>query len=264
MTNLQKLIVAVLSVVVAVIFVALSCVTLIYLQRSTSKAAPPLVAAIEPASVTPSLNSLPGATQPLSTTATPTQPPLPTPTSTRVVTQTPTATPRPTPINCIHDISDFEISGVVTNEEVETYLRATIPLSHLDHCLRIRYVNQVTEVRATPVSGQFTPVVRYVSVYPVAGVELSPANIFDTLTHEIGHNVHFNMRIDNLELANHWGELHKQDVGFVTNYARTNEFEDFAESYMTYIRYPQNLLLSSAVKYEFMRVEVFDGYEYLR
>jgi hypothetical protein len=263
-TNFQKLIIAILSVIVAVIFVALSCVALTYVQRSTSKPEPPLVAAIEPPSVTPSLSPLPTATQLLSTTATPTETPLPTPTSTRVVTQTPTATPRPTPINCIHAIDDFEISGVVTNEEVETYLRATIPLSHLDHCLRIRYIDQVTEIRATPVSGQFTPVVRYVSVYPIAGVELSPTNIFDTLTHEIGHNVHFNMRIDNLELANYWGELHKQDVGFVTNYARTNEFEDFAESYMTYIRYPQNLLLSSAAKYEFMRVEVFEGYEYLR
>jgi hypothetical protein len=181
-----------------------------------------------------------------------------------VITQTPTATPRPTPINCIHDIGDFEASGIITNEQVEDYLRQTIPLSHLDRCMRIRYVPEITEVHATPASGQFTPVYRYIAVYPVAGVSLTADDILDTLIHEIGHNVHFNMRIENLELANHWGELYKQDLGFVTNYARTNEYEDFAETYWIYVRQPQILLLYSPIKYEFMRVEVFDGQEYPR
>ena len=88
--------------------------------------------------------------------------------------------------------------------------------------------------------------------------------MLDTLTHEVGHNVHYNMRIDNLELANQWAELHQQDVGFVSDYARTNEFEDFAESYRAYVRQPQTLQLYSPIKYEFLRVNAFDGYEYPR
>ena len=91
-----------------------------------------------------------------------------------------------------------------------------------------------------------------------------PAEILDTLTHEVGHNVHYNMRIDNMELANQWTEFHQQDAGFVSDYARTNEFEDFAESYLAYVRHPEALLLNSPVKYEFMRVKVFAGQEYPR
>jgi hypothetical protein len=98
----------------------------------------------------------------------------------------------------------------------------------------------------------------------VAGVTLTTQDIFDTITHEVGHNVHYNMHIDNLELATEWENLYHQNAGFVTAYARTNEFEDFAESYRTYVFEPESLLLYSPVKYEFIRVEVFDGYEYPR
>jgi hypothetical protein len=107
------------------------------------------------------------------------------------------------------------------------------------------------------------PVVRHISVYPVGGGALTADNIFDTLTHEIGHNVHYNMRVDNLKLANVWEALYHQDAGFVSAYARTSEFEDFAESYMAYVRKPETLRSFSPVKYEFMRVEVFDSVEYL-
>jgi hypothetical protein len=84
------------------------------------------------------------------------------------------------------------------------------------------------------------------------------------VTHEVGHNVHYNLRIDNLEVASQWTELHQQDAGFVSDYARTNEYEDFAESYRVYVRQPELLQLYSPVKYEFMRLEVFAGQEYPR
>jgi hypothetical protein len=67
-----------------------------------------------------------------------------------------------------------------------------------------------------------------------------------------------------LDLADHWKVLFQQDVGFVSDYARTNEYEDFAESYLAYVRWPQTLLTFSPVKYEFMRAEVFLGKEYPR
>ena len=255
MTTQQKLIVAILSITAIVIFAILAGLILVLVQTSISKPAP--------TSLTPSFTPSSTTTSPQPATATPTQTPLPTPTSTRVVTQTVTPTPRPTPINCIHAISNFEASGLITNEEVEEYLRQTIPLTHLDRCQRIKYIPKLVDAHATPASGRFIPLVRYISVYAVQGPQDSE-NILDTLIHEVGHNVHHNMRIDNLELANHWKELHKQDLGFVSDYARTDEFEDFAESYRAYVREPQRLLLYSPAKYEFMRVEVFAGQEYPR
>jgi len=72
------------------------------------------------------------------------------------------------------------------------------------------------------------------------------------------------------DLAVRWEQLHAASIGrawidglgFVSEYAKTNQFEDFAESYMTYIRDPETLLFASPEKYQFMRDEVFFGREY--
>jgi len=280
-TNQQKLIIASLTIVTVIVFAGLACFAVLYLQLPrTPTDSPAMAQAPSPTFVsTPeaTATSLPGATPAAETieatstvsaatstvsAATSTVSEA-TPTNTRVVQETATPTVTPTAVNCIHNIYDFDASGVVTDEDVETFIRNTIPLEHLDHCLRIRYVNQITDVRSTPAAGRFMPVVRHISVYPVAGGGLTPQDIFDTLTHEIGHNVHYNMRIDNLALANEWENLFHQNAGFVSDYARTNEFEDFAESYRAYVLEPEKLLLSSPVKYEFIRVEVFGGYDIL-
>lgn len=54
----------------------------------------------------------------------------------------------------------------------------------------------------------------------------------------------------------------RDGTGFVSPYARTNIYEDFAETYMNYVRDPQRLLFCSPEKYEFMRNEIFSGNEY--
>jgi hypothetical protein len=263
-TNQQKLIIASLALLTVLVFTALACLAVLYIQLPRSQVDSPGVAQL-PTSV-PTPESTPVATATPTPTVPPTETPVSeaTPTNTRVIQKTATPTVTPTSVNCIHKIYDFEASGVVTNEEVETFIRDTLPLSHLDRCFRIRFVSQAMEVRSTPAAGRFVPVIRHISVYPVAGGVLTPQDIFDTITHEVGHNVHYNMRIDNLELATEWENLYHQDAGFVSAYARTNEFEDFAESYRAYVRDPETLLLLSPVKYEFIRVEVFEGYEYTR
>jgi hypothetical protein len=275
-TNQQKLIIALLAAVTAIVFAGLACLTVLYLQLPQSVVDSPAMAqALSPtsepiptATATPAeaAVSVPASTEtpPAAVIIEATSVSEATPTNTRVVQKTATPTVTPTTVNCIHNIYDFDISGVVTDEDVETFIRNTLPLEHLDHCLRIRYVNHITDVRSTPAAGRFMPVVRHISVYPVSGGALTPPDIFDTLTHEIGHNVHYNMRIDNLALADEWENLYHQDAGFVSPYARTNEFEDFAESYRTYVLEPESLFLSSPVKYEFIRAEVFGGYEYPR
>jgi len=271
-TNQQKLIIAFLATVTVIVFAGLACLVVLYPQLPRSPINSPAMAqapspTVESTPVPTAITaptSLPGDTPAAETIEATSTVSGATPTNTRVVQKTATPTITPTAVNCIHNIYDFDASGVVTDEEVETFIRNTLPLDHLDRCLRIRYVDHITDVRSTPAAGRFMPVVRHISVYPVTGGGLTPQDIFDTLTHEIGHNVYYNMRIDNLALATEWENLYRQNVGFVSDYARTNEFEDFAESYRAYVLEPETLLLSSPAKYEFVRVEVFKGYEYPR
>lgn len=179
-------------------------------------------------------------------------------------------TPEPTRINCINNITDFEASGLITNQEVQSYLRETIPLSHLDNCRIIRYIPQLVEVYSTPAAGKFIPLFRHISVYAVPSAIYSQEELLETLIHEVGHNAYFNIRLENKELAEQWDELHRQSevtfasegLGFVSEYARTDELEDFAESYAAYVRNPPSLNLASPPKYEFMRQTVFAGREY--
>lgn len=270
MTNQQKLIIALLAAITIIVFIGLVCLTVLYLRSPFSTTDSPAIAQAPlstPEVTTSTSTFLPAETPDSTATAIQTieatsTVSAATPTNTRVVQKTATPTVTPTAVNCIHNIYDFDASGVVTDEQVETFIRNTLPLHHLDRCLRIRYVNLVTDVYSTPAAGRFMPVVRHISVYPAAGGVLTPQDIFGTITHEVGHNVHYNMRIDDLALATEWENLFYQDAGFVTAYARTNEFEDFAESYRAYVLEPANLLLISPVKYEFIRVEVFEGYEY--
>ena len=263
MTSTEKLILAILAVVVMLVFMAVGGL-LVLLWQDTRPASDPVQAALAPSpAATLTLTPWPTGTPASVTMAAPAQTAaMPTPTNTRVVKETPTPTPTPTVVNCINDITSFEESGLITNEEVAVYLRATIPAEHLDRCVRIRYIPLAVEQGATPVAGRFIPLFRHISVFPVSGGSRGPEDILDTLTHEVGHNVHYNMRIDNLALARQWTDLHQQDVGFVSDYARTDEFEDFAETYRVYVLQPESLQLLSPVKYRFLQVEVFAGREY--
>jgi hypothetical protein len=66
----------------------------------------------------------------------------------------------------------------------------------------------------------------------------------DTVTHEIGHNAYAGIVENNPELvakwetlnAESWQQLLTDGTGFVSDYATTNKYEGFAESYMTYVR----------------------------
>jgi len=261
-TKQQKFILGLLSALTITIFAALGCVIFLFAQLSQPKAAaaPAAVSRQSTPPPSPTPSSTPTPTR--SETKTPTQTAHPSPTSTRVVTQTLQPTPRPTPINCIDDISDFEASRSLTDEQVQIYLRQTLPLTHLDNCLGIRFISKPSTDHDTFTAGRFLPLFRQISVYGTIDVLQSADELLDTITHEVGHNAHYNIRLDNWELALQWTELHKQNRGFVSDYARTNEFEDFAESYWVYVRNPERLKATSPEKYEFMRQHVFTGQEY--
>lgn len=125
-------------------------------------------------------------------------------------------------------------------------------------------------MHGTDISGNIIPVYREIYVYATNPEAQTAETVLDTLVHEIGHNVHMNIRRDDFELDVRWAELHRQSQeqfthngrGFVSGYAQTSKFEDFAESYRAYIRQPETLIYYSPDKYEFMRTVIFAGRQY--
>jgi hypothetical protein len=202
-------------------------------------------------------------------TATSTPAPLPTATSTRVVA--PTGLPTEAAVtNCIDNIINFEASGLATNEEVQTYLRQTLPASHLNNCRVIEYQARMIGDHISQVAGSFTPMFRQIYVYQTTQEFHNTEHLLDTLVHEVGHNAHYNLWRKDWDLKTRWAELYLQSkerfvregLGFVSEYALSNDFEDFAESYRAYVRDPELLKFVNPEKYEFMRQEVFEGREY--
>lgn len=273
MTNSQKIVIAALTCVAISILVILGCSAAFFFLNSVDQPqtnaevvvqqAPP---ALANELATPTPTSTPQPPDPPSATATPEA----TATSTRVVTSTVPPTPTPTRANCEDEINNFEASGLISNEEVKDYLRRTIPNEHLENCREIRYIPLEAAAHGTAISGSFIPIYREIFVYSNPTSTRGVDDLLDTLVHEIGHNVHYNIRRDNFDLDVAWSALHQASfksaqetgLGFISTYAQTNKFEDFAETYMAYVRVPEVLKYYSMDKYEFMKQEVFNGFEY--
>jgi len=258
----QKLILGLLAIVAVVVLVALGVTAALLLKAP----AVPHAAAPQPlaAAATPTATATPPAT------FTPTTTPYPTPTGTRVVQTTVQPSPSPTRANCGSDVINFGASGLLTDDDVRAYLAEAIPPAHLDYCRGIEYVPTLAKSHGSEISGNIIPGYREIYVYALPPELQNPDYLLDTLVHEIGHNVHMNIRRDNFDLDVQWAELYRQSLdmaaqngtGFVSLYARSSKFEDFAESYRAYVRDPNLLLAYNPAKYEFMRANVFDGREY--
>ena len=271
MTNPQKIVIAALSLVAITILAGLGCAIAYLFLGSTAlpDTEPEIIARQAPAALAEAPLT-PTATPQTTTSLPPTATPEPTATGTRVVTVTVPPTPTPTRANCEDDINNFEASGLITNEQVQDYLRRTIPLDHLENCREIRYIPQQAAAHGTAISGTFIPVYREIYVYANTASLRGVDDLLDTLVHEVGHNVHYNIRRDNFALDVEWSALYQDSLktyretgmGFVSTYAQTNKYEDFAETYMAYVRAPEILKYYNLNKYEFMRQHIFNGFEY--
>lgn len=165
------------------------------------------------------------------------------------------------------EISNFEVSRLVSTEAVTDYIRETIPVSHLENCPSIRYEPIPNEINpyARGTFERETHEIRMWGDCPAGADEMITAVI-----HEIGHNVHENLIGDHPELAAEWEKLHQASfdtyeqngLGFVKEYSRANEYEDVADPYRTYIGDPEKLQFYNPDKYEFMKENIFDGQEY--
>ena len=92
------------------------------------------------------------------------------------------------------------------------------------------------------------------------------------VTHELGHNVA--TKLGDLDDSKEWLNISgweglkdkwtvKKKDTFVSEYAKTNPAEDFAESFTAYRFNPHLLKLVSPEKYSFMKKYVYQGIEYL-
>lgn len=246
------------------------CVFIFFVWQNPDSEAVPLatMAAIQqpPSAALPTPSSTPEPT----ITPTSTPPPEPTPTSTLVVVETVQPSPTPTRANCVDNVTNFGASGVISDDEVKQYLRDVIPLSHMDGCRGIEYIPQRAQLHGSDLAGSIIPIYREIQVYEVDAEYQTAELILETVTHEIGHNVHKNIRASDMAIDGRWAALYNQSLatynanglGFVSDYARSDKFEDFAETYWVYILTPQYLKSVNPDKYEFMRVEVFAGLEY--
>lgn len=167
------------------------------------------------------------------------------------------------------EIGGFEASGLLTSEQVAVYVRETIPTSHLEQCPNIQYEPDNPEYVSYPYGlAFFDPETHEIKVGPAErfGLIAPEQEMIDTVTHEIGHNAHQNLIEQRPEIAAKRIDLYDRsrsgEYDFVSRYASTNEYEDFAESYMTYVRDPELLQFISLEKYAFMRDFIFAGREY--
>ena len=260
MTPVQKAIISALVAFACFIFTAISGAAIIWLNQASPPAAV-ADAAIQPALATSPVvtaTPLPSATF----TATPTETPPPTAVATQVVAAPGRPTSTPTPLNCTSNVINFGASGVLSDAQVQQFIEQSIPANHLDHCRRIEYVHKLAAVHGTAITGNFIPIDRKIFVYAFSLQDQDPVDLLETLVHEIGHNVFFNLWRQDFKFEQRWIQVHRNGGGFVSDYARASYMEDFAETYRVYILAPAGLQQVSQVKYQFMVDEVFAGREY--
>jgi hypothetical protein len=166
------------------------------------------------------------------------------------------------------EIKGFEKSGLMSNADVQKYLKDTLPAEHIrgDHITEIKYPNIYRPIDDGKILGMCktdrTTNVSKIEIYnqtPTGSDDFG--QLKQTITHEVGHNVYWNLPSeqhaawDKISTSSHPGE-------YVSNYARTNPKEDFSESYASYVLDPELLKDTSPAKYNFLCGNVFSGRQY--
>ncbi len=162
------------------------------------------------------------------------------------------------------EIAGFERSGLLTNEQVAEHLRENIPPTHLEGCPSLEYApNHSLFTFSHETLAFFLPASREIKV--ASGERFrQDESMVESITHEIGHNEHLTVEQRSPHLAQEWENLYKKSGGnCISDYARTDVHEDFAESYRWYIHHPEDLRFRFPEEYEFMRQHVFASREYV-
>ncbi len=165
------------------------------------------------------------------------------------------------------EIDNFESSELTNNQEICQFLENSIPLEHLDGCPRIEFnPNADCFVENPDALGCFNISSNEIFINSHESLNES-GGLMETLTHEIGHNAHAQLENHSPHLAAKWEEIHENSLssclqngtGFVSEYAMTNKYEDFAESYNSYVNDPEALAFLAPEKFAFMDKFIFNG-----
>lgn len=169
------------------------------------------------------------------------------------------------------EVCNFEGCGLLSNEQLTNYLNETLPPSHLEGCPSITFdPNNHEFINSPSTLGFYECGSHAICIADEARFSEGSEGVIDTVTHEVGHNAYAEIIETNSGLEAKWQALNAESrqqlqmdgTGFVSDYAMTNKYEDFAESYRTYIRDPEKLQILAPEKYEFMQDYIFAGREY--
>lgn len=167
-------------------------------------------------------------------------------------------------------VDGFDNSGVISDADVKGFLQGEFPSEHtsVEHLKGVHYTNEyVSENPGEYVAGMCeTDRYKQESMIDInrqlPGGSNDGDKMKETISHEVGHNVYWNVLSDGERET--WNKLSESsdNTEYVSDYAKTNEREDFAETYRAYMSDPELLKEVSDQKYAFMRNSVFDEREY--
>lgn len=168
-------------------------------------------------------------------------------------------------------VCNFEGCALLNNEQLSGYLSETLPPSHLEGCPSIAFDPHHEVFASDPCTlGFYECDSHAIHIADETRFPGGAEGVLDTVVHEVGHNAYAGLIETNPELAARWEALNAESwqklltegTGFVSDYATTNQYEDFAESYRAYVRDPELLQILSPEKYAFLQDYVFAGREY--
>jgi len=157
-------------------------------------------------------------------------------------------------------ITDFKKQNTVSVGSLIALIDR-LPAYHLTQLQEITYdpkhltldgLNESQERAVAEAKGIYLQHKRLIAVFDTR----DPGIFRHTLYHEIGHHVYFVVMGHALKHA--WVTAVSRQEGFVTDYARINAAEDFAESYVNYLLRP-DVLMAIPAKFHFMDEYVFKG-----
>lgn len=175
------------------------------------------------------------------------------------------------PERSIPNIEGFDEYSDLPSNAVEGIVKDIIPEEHLEKCANIICTDEKALWAVYPDAlGLYNVETRDIILAGSKSFDETGENTVEVLFHEIGHNAHAVLEEHNPSAAKEWERLHDSSLaanelngfGFVSEYAKTDASEDFAECYSQYIANPSLLEFMSPEKYTFMKTNVFDGKEY--
>lgn len=153
-------------------------------------------------------------------------------------------------------ITGFHKQALITIDSIKDAI-TKIPIDHLVGLTEITY-----SPRRDTLYPHMLPPVNILGTYDANSQTVniadfkSPAEFFHTLFHEIGHFVYFRWLPQPIRFE--WVQKNHKADGFISDYARTNASEDFAETYAFYI------LDKCALEKTPVKLNFFNRYIFLR